>query len=147
MAVQGAEAAAQLLIRAEGQSRQMAPLMLQPDSPSGSLFADSQVPDNGSDAGEMQPVTPRTPATRVMRSTKSRWAWGLAQDGLKRRAAGLLHVVSCFVETVIQLLHNSQPSSGKSCSKLPVHDASMCRATGAGRLGVIIRQVHHIKRV
>lgn len=92
--MQGAEAAARPLIRAEGHSRQSAPLMLQPDSPSGSLSADPQVPDNGDDAGGSQPATPRTPATRVMRSTKSRWAQGLDQGWLERRAAGLLRVVS-----------------------------------------------------
>ena len=99
--------AGQQLIKAEGQLLQSASLMLQADSPSGSLFADPQVPDNGNDAGDSQPVTPQTPAMRVVRSTKSRWAWETRL--LKRRAAGLLYMVSLLVETIIQWLQRSHP--------------------------------------
>ena len=101
--MQVAEAAAQQLIKAEVQLRQSAPLMLQAGRPS--LFADSQVPDNGNDAGDSQPVTPQTPAMGVMRSTKSRWAW--EPGWLERRAPGLLHMVSLLAEPIIQWLQSS----------------------------------------
>ena len=132
MAVQGTESAAHRLIKAEGQPRQGAALMLQPDSPSGSLFGDFQVPDNGSDAGDTQPVTPQTPAIRVMRSTKSRSAGGLDQAWLKRGAAAQRRVVSLFVETTIQGLQGSRTSTGKSSSRLPVHGATQEEQPGMG---------------